>query len=236
MRCRELANAMVDDDLPFVVVMDGDYRILRENGHSEERHDRVIVLRRHSIENYCAEPGLVETLCRSYSEGRIQKGIVGRRFEHLLMRLENDLWNVVVLDIASEHTSDKTAPKSIKTFLRQQESPVFDQAKVQAHVEDVRRRRTSGQDELAADVLLRRFVERKRFIDVVKGHWVLELIQWFVSGELKEAGVRVPALHAKALRALLAPWMWRDGVSRDHVELRKCLTRAIHQVRTVQIG
>jgi len=234
-KCRQLANAMVDDDLPFVVVMDGDYTILGENRHSQERHDRVIVLRRHSIENYCAEPGLVEALCRSYSEGKIRQGIVGRRFEHLLMRLEHDLWDLVVLDIASEHTSDKVAPKSIKMFLRQQQSPVLDEAKVQAHVEDVRRRRTSGQDESAANDLLRRFVERRRFIDALKGHWVLELIQWFVSGELKDAGIRVPALHAKALRPLLAPWMWRDQVSRDHADLRKCLTRAIHQVRTVQV-
>ena len=228
-RCRELASAMVDDDLPYIVVMDGDYRILRENGY--ECHDRVIVLRRHSIENYCAEPVLVETLCLSYSEGRIGKGIVGRKFERLLVKLEDALWDLVVLDIASERTGEKVAPKSIKTFLRQQQEPVVDQAKVQAHVEDVRRKRASGQDESAADDLLRKFVERRRFIDVVKGHWVLELIQWFVSGELKEAGVRTPTLHAKALRAVLGPWMWKDQVSRDHVDLRECLTRAIRQVK-----
>ena len=233
--CRKLAHEMVNGDLPYVVVMDGDYGILREKVNGQGSHDRVIMLRRHSIENYCAEPGLVEALCLSYSEGKIQKGIVGPRFERFLMTLEDDLWDLVVLDIASEGTADKVAPRSIRTLLRQQEPPVIDQDKVQDHVEKVRRTRTNGRDENEVNDSLRRFVGRRRFIDVVKGHWVLELIQCFVVGELKEAGGKAPSLHPKALRAALAPWMWRDRMSRDHVDLRECLKRAINQVRAVRV-
>lgn len=233
--CRKLAHEMVSDDLPYIVVMDGDYGILRENVNSQNSHDRVITLRRHSIENYCAEPRLVEALCRSYSEGKIGKGAIGPKFEQLLANLEDALWDLVVLDIASEGTADKVAPRSIRALLRQQEPPVIDEEKVQHHVEKVRRTGTNGGSEIEANDLLRRFVARRRFIDAVKGHWVLELIQCFVVGELKEVGSKAPSLHLKALRAALAPWMWRDRISRDHVDLRECLRKAIRQVRAVRV-
>ncbi|MYF93391.1 MAG: DUF4435 domain-containing protein [Gemmatimonadetes bacterium] len=232
--CQKLAREMVKDDLPYVVVMDGDYGILRGKAGRQGSHDRVIVLRRHSIENYFAEAELVDTLCRSFSEGKIAKGVVGPKFDELVVRLEEDLWDLIVLDIASEGTAAKVVPKSIKSLLKRQTPPVIDRARVQSHVERVRRTRTNGRDEIGADDLLRKFVARRRFIDIVRGHWVLELIQCFVVGELRDAGGKAPTLHTKALRTALAPWMWRDRVSRDHAELREGLTRAIGQVRAAR--
>ena len=48
-KCKELATALVEDDLPYVVVLDGDYEILES---TRSKHRRVILLHRHSLENY----------------------------------------------------------------------------------------------------------------------------------------------------------------------------------------
>ena len=48
--CLKLAKALKEKDHPYVVVLDGDYDILERR---RSWHRRVIVLNRHSVENYC---------------------------------------------------------------------------------------------------------------------------------------------------------------------------------------
>ena len=95
--CRKLVEAMMAGDLPYVVVLDGDYEILRR---CRSWHRRAVLLQRHSIENYCAEVGVVQSVCRKYSRGRVVVGDVGVRFGNLLEALESELGDLVVLDVA----------------------------------------------------------------------------------------------------------------------------------------
>ena len=230
--CRKLARTMIDSDLPFVVVMDGDYGIL-DRGRSY--HRRVIFLRRHSIENYCAEAALVASVCRGYSEGRVEEGIVGERFVELLEQVETELTELVLLDIASRGAAEKIGPKSVVVLLSRRAPPVFDRGKIEGIVREIREKCEDRWNEAATREALGRFVANRRFVDVVKGHWVFELIRWFISGELKKVGMTM-RLDDKALRMLLASKMWRGTTWEDHVRLRRCLGRAVREVKGMRFG
>ncbi|MFC1871625.1 DUF4435 domain-containing protein [Chloroflexota bacterium] len=60
---KKLINALVKENLPYVVILDGDYEVL-ENPKSI--NSRIINLRRYSIENYLLEEELIEAVCRDY--------------------------------------------------------------------------------------------------------------------------------------------------------------------------
>ena len=228
--CRALARAMVDDDLPFVVVMDGDYGILTRK---RSWHRRVVVLRRHSIENYCAEADVVAAVCCGYSEGRAQEREVGRRFGEFLEEVENELAELVLLDVVSQQDAGWLGPKSVDELLASRRPLEFDREKIRRTIGEIRGRVGTRCSETSAREELKRFVARKRFVDVVRGHWVFVLIRWFMAGELSRVDVKM-RLDDKALRYLFASEMWKRAKSEDHVSLRRCLGRAIREAKRMR--
>ena len=54
---KKLANALIRKDLPYVVVLDGDYGILDS---TRSKHRRVVILHRYSFENYLFEKEPIE--------------------------------------------------------------------------------------------------------------------------------------------------------------------------------
>ena len=231
----KLAQAMIADDLPYIVVVDGDYEIL---GRQRSYHRRALLLKRHSIENYCAEAVLIEIVCQRYSEGRTAGADVIGRFEELVEHLEEELKALVVLDIALTHVADRASKGvlsgSIERVLGQKAPPVFDRAEV----ERLATRKAKDVGPMAterAGTLLSRYTERKRFVDIVRGHWVFALIRWFVVGELERVGMKMN-IDNRGLRVLLGGEMWREASSQDHRSLRRGLQRAVGEVRRMRVG
>lgn len=229
--CLKLAQAMIDDDLPYVVVVDGDYEILRRQ---RSYHRRALLLRRYSIENYCAEPVLIGVVCQRYSEGRVADGDAGERFEELLGQLERELRAMVVLDIAlsGKHGGDEggVLPKSIVSVLATKVPMAFDRAKVREIVTRGRRNCRHRASRRKANALLDGYMAKRRFVDILRGHWVFEMIRWFVVGELRRVEMKMH-IDNRGLRALLGSEMWREGESQDHRSVRRGLQRAVREVK-----
>jgi len=235
--CLKLAQAMIADDLPYIVVVDGDYEILRRQ---RSYHRRALMLRRYSIENYSAEPVLLEIVCRRYSEGKAVEGDVGERFEVLLQQIEQDLKALVVVDIAVTKASGGDSDRngvlsgSIARVLARTVPPAVDRAKVNELV--IRDGRDVGREaKEMARTLLSGYTASRRFVDILRGHWVFELIRWFVAGELRRVGMKMN-IDNRGLRALLGAEMWRGVISEDHRSLRRGLRRAVTEARRMRAG
>ena len=69
--CIKLADAIKKHDLPYVVIMDGDYGILERR---KPDHRWVVHLDRNSIENYLFEKDLVQHVCLGYVRLKTQPG------------------------------------------------------------------------------------------------------------------------------------------------------------------
>ena len=228
--CRKLARAMMKAELPYIVVMDGDYEILRRQ---RSRHRRVVLLARHSIENYCAEPELLERVCRGYSQGEVTRGVVGAEFARLLGQLESELKELVALDIACIETGEKVLEGSILSLLVAKPPPVFDQTRIKRVVREKERCDGDGTGRKVAGELLARFLARRRFVDILQGHWVFQLIRWFMVRELKRVEVKMQ-MDDKGLRMVFAAEMWGDAKLQDHASLRRRLRRAILEARRMR--
>ena len=227
--CRKLAEAMVTKDLPYIVVMDGDYGILTRR---RSFHRRVVFLRRHSIENYAAESPLLELLCQRYCHGAVEDGVFGRQFERLLEEVRNALRDLVVLDVACQEQGYKVLPDSILRFLSRKRPPAFNRTRIEKAINVARQHCVGNDGTGVAEESVDGFVATGRFIDIVKGHWVFELIRWFMIGELKRTGATM-RLDDEGLRMLLAPEMWKVK-SEDHVTLERSLKRAVREVRKIR--
>lgn len=70
--CIKLAEAIRQNDHPFVVIVDGDYYVLKRK---RSIHRRVIHLDRYAIENYLFETSVVEQVAkRTVPSGSLRKG------------------------------------------------------------------------------------------------------------------------------------------------------------------
>lgn len=227
--CRKLAEAMITKDLPYIVVMDGDYGILTRR---RSLHRRVVFLRRHSIENYAAEATLLGLLCQRYCHGVVRDGVFSRQFRKLLVEVEDALRDLVVLDVACQDNGYKVLPDSILEFLSRKRPPAFNRTRIERAVTVARQNCVGNGGTGVAEELVDRFLTTGRFVDIVKGHWVFELIRWFMVGELKRAGATM-RLDDEGLRMLLAQEMWRVK-SKDHLTLERGLKRAVREVRKIR--
>lgn len=231
--CWKLVEAMIANDLPYVVVLDGDYDILRRR---RSYHRRALLLGRYAIENYCAEVGLVQNVCRRYSYGKVLVEDVGSRFGRLLDRIESALMDLVVLDVALAEVGGRDG----KGVLAGSVQRVFeDGVPLAVHRVKVKRlvaqKDRGGYDKEKDDArkLLSRFVSRKRFVDILKGSWTFGLIYHFVVDELRKVDIRM-RMDKREFRVALAAEIWLKDWSDDHRSLRRRLKTAVREVKKMR--
>ena len=108
---RKLADALVEDELPYVVIMDGDYMILERQ---RSWHRRIILLHRHSSENYLFENEALLAIFRRYAGANDNFDSVSRQWTKLLEQIEDELREMLILDIAHvrEATPNAAIPSS----------------------------------------------------------------------------------------------------------------------------
>ncbi|MYH63244.1 MAG: hypothetical protein F4148_16310 [Caldilineaceae bacterium SB0675_bin_29] len=231
--CWKLVEAMIADDLPYVVVLDGDYEILRRR---KSYHRRALLLGRYAIENYCAEIGLVQNVCRRYSYGKVVVGDVGSRFGRLLDRIEGELMDLVILDIALAQVGGKDGKGvlagNVRRILEVGVPLMVDREKVK-HLVAQKDRDGFEKEKDEARELLNRFVGRKRFVDILKGSWAFGLIYHFIASELQNVKITM-RMDKRELRVALGAEMWVEDRSRDHRSLRRRLKTAVREVKRMR--
>lgn len=223
--CEKVGRATISDDLPYVIIIDGDYSILHEGRNDDPR---IIVLTRYSIENYCAEPGLMETVCRLYSEGEARGTALETRFGELLDEIESGLRELVIRDVAMQRSAGRgrrVLPGSALELLEKKEPPRVNLGRVEALLGETERSvGAEGIEE--AKQLVMEFVRNGRFVDVLRGHLVFDLMRWFILGELKRVGLRA-TFDNRVLRASLGAELWKLTETDDHETLRRCVEEGL---------
>ena len=230
--CDKLAHAMIADDLPYVVIKDGDYGILDDE---TSRHRRYVVLARYSIENYCAEPQLVETVCRTCSNGALGGAELRDRFCRLLEEVERSLKALVIYDVAVQRNEDankKVLPRNVMEILAQTTPSILDTGRIDAMRRDLDEALGLEFKE-EAEELVGAFLSERRFVDVLKGHLVFGLVRWFILGELRRAGIKA-TLDNRVLRAWLGVELWQMKKSDDHITLREHVEAAVRDAGCTQ--
>ncbi|MYK21540.1 DUF4435 domain-containing protein, partial [Candidatus Poribacteria bacterium] len=171
--CKKLVATLVEKDLPYVIVLDGDYEILER---TRSQHRRVIWLHRYSFENYLFEEQPIEQFCR-HRHPRANLERLSSRFRKVVQNIEVQFKELIVLDVAhrSSHTGYKVLPDRPQRFLGR--GPVdFKDSEIQEWCE----RAAQGVDEQNAEdarILVDEFLKRHRLIDLLPGHFAFTIIR-----------------------------------------------------------
>lgn len=229
---RENATALIeglrDHDLPFLVVLDGDYDVLKP---CRSPHKRLIRLHRYSFENYLCECEPINRACHRSAQSGDRTDAAGPEFERLTAHLDDALRGIVELDVAARRSdpAPKVLPDRVERLLA-------DPRKPEISAERVTKIAATATATLAADVLetahadVATYLRDHRLADLLKGHilfGVLRLLFTRITTKIKGSKVIV---EDEALTQLLADAIWRRAPSPSHKVLR---TRLRRQVRSL---
>jgi len=226
--CLKLAKALKEKEHPYVVVLDGDYDILERK---RSWHRRVIMLNRHSVENYCFERSPIERVCCSHACVSFEEKLIGDSFDNAIRAVESNLLELVVLDIA--HQRSQTGERifnRIEEILGHQDRIVFDKKRIK---EILKTKKKGVSKEVVSKVskLVTDFRRSRRLVDLLQGHQALEIIRHLVNTRAKKRRNRTSKLSRRDLLIRLSSEVWREVVSDDHKSLKRRLYRAIRDIQ-----
>ncbi len=218
---RALVQALVDHDHPYVVILDGDYEILKP---SPNPHRCVLVLPRYSFENFLWEHVSVNRACLRHARCGENKDLVGAEMQRVTQHLKQALLHAVALDIAARRSPSPPAvlPDKIENLLLDHSRPDVDPEKVAALVAVVEGQLDPKAVE-AAQTEVKGFLRDRCITHLLKGHLVLGVLRRiFLRAAAKESGSNT-SIPNDALTQILADMVWRHCQSNDH----KLLKRAV---------
>lgn len=232
--CQKLATALLENDYPYVVVLDGDYDILEK---TRSIHRRVVILHRHSNENYLFEKEPVEKICCNYVNVGGGEELVGNTFEETLEFIKSELIDLTILDVAHYRadTGREVLPSRIEPLLKPQKELAFSQ-------DEIERRCTECQDSIhqenvnEAKALVMKFLEQRRLVDLLPGHLVFGILRRLIIKVIKRKTGRKPNIDDAAIRSLLSMEVWSLVQSSDHRSLRRRLRQAVREAQKKREG
>lgn len=100
--CEKLVPTLLEKNLPYVVILDGHYEILTR---TRSKHRRVILLHRHSFENYLLEEEPIKQFCRGRARltDSLEDALSSSRFKEVLEQIEYNFKELIVLDVAHQN-------------------------------------------------------------------------------------------------------------------------------------
>ncbi len=228
--CRKLADTLIKDDSPYVVVLDGDYDILHRK---KSTHRRVVTLQRHSSENYLFEKDAVGRVCCSYARVDALTPLLEAIFDDAVEHLDNVLRELVILDVAYAHSNCESTPEvfpdAADSMLLGKPGIEINPDRVSAHCEIA----CEGIDNASierARKLVERFLARRRLVDLIRGRFVFGVLRRLVIEVVQSQRGKKPYIDNDGLRSLLSEAVWSTIPSDDHRTLRNRLTSAVREV------
>lgn len=226
--CIKLADALIQLDLPYIVVIDGDYEILQRK---RSKHRRIILLNRHSIENYLFEEKPINNICCKYSSIVNQENLIAGSFSALIQTIDTELLDLMVIDVAHNRagTEFKPFPDTHLTIIDSREDLSFDSDRI---AELCQRFEMEVDREAIAEAewLINEFVKDRRFVDLIKGHFIFGILRDLFYNMVREETGKAPNIDNKGLRVLMAIAVWEYMPNSDHISLKRRLFRAISEV------
>lgn len=227
-RCVALAEDILNDDKPFIVIIDGDYELA---ARSRTPHRRIVILDRYAVENYFAEPEIVCTTCnRLAGSGSSEHGCDADYLaaEESALKGLGDLlhWDIgsvlcdagigVIPRPASRLFRDHADPRVDATQVR-----VVRNATVERITEDVSKRGTEYLQTIVST--------HTRLIHLACSDFVFAFLRRFVLHECIRRGGR-RRIDNRSLIALLSSVMWELEPHPDHRRLRGRIRRAVADI------
>lgn len=224
----KLLERLVTDDPHYVIILDGHYEILTRR---RSQHRRLVLLHRHSCENYLLEEEPIEQF--RYSRAPLTDTLekLPSSFSEILEDTELKFKELLVLDVAHQRveTGYKVFPKGADQFFAEPMTSNFQDSKIQERCSEV----TQYIDEQSienARILVQDFLKVHRFIDLLPGHFAFSIIRRWINHTVN---VRQRILEGD-IRVYLSTEVWRLVKTRDHNSLKRRLRSAVREAEKIR--
>jgi len=226
-QCERLAKVVLEDDAPFVVVIDGDYELIAGR---RKKATRVIRLRRYSAENYLCEAFAIDSVCRNYL-GRGPDEVGCESFRAFSELVQKKLLTLVSLDAGHvlAQTGKRALPEAAEGLLeakglalrKKRIGELLARGRVGLSL------RNRQQYRLAVT----RFCKRRRLLELIPGKVALGFVRRLIWVTISKGRRRLPSLDNEGLRLLLVREVWSSGskLSPDHKTLKQTLRFAVKE-------
>ena len=229
-KCEHLARDVFENDTRYIVIIDGDYDVLRR---VRSEHRRVVRLSRYGVENYLADHAVIDRVVARFTREQHVPGPV-QEFEELTEICEGLLPHVA-FDVAAREIrlSVRGVPDHCQLVVRERGSYVLDKDLLRSW----RRRYCRGVSFLnliAVRRTLKEFCTKKRLLDILPAHFVLSLLhRCLCTAIVRTTGKRKSGrMDESTAMAFLCSAVWeRPLPSADHESLRRRIVRAVRDVR-----
>ena len=224
----KLLEVLVTDDPHYVVILDGHYEILTRR---RSKHRRLVLLHRHSYENYLFEEEPIEQFRYSRAPLRDTLERLPSSFREITEDTELKFKELLILDVAHQQakTGYKVFPKAPDQFFAGPRTANFQDSRIQEQCNAA----TLSIDELSienARTLVQDFLKGHRFIDLLPGHFAFGIIRRWINHTVN---VRQRILE-EDIRVYLSTEVWRLVKTRDHNSLKRRLRKAVREAEKIR--
>lgn len=218
---KALIQALLDHDYPYLVILDGDYEILKP---ATAPHRCVVILARYSFENFLWEHEAINRACLRHARCGEQKDLVASEMDRMAKHLKKELLHAVALDIAARRSPSPPAvlPDAIEQLALGNSGPEVDPVKVAALVAAVEVQ-LDPKEIKAAQKDLKDFLKTRCITHVLNGHLILGILRrLFIRAAEQESGTK-GSLSNDAFTQILTDMVWRRCPSDDHKHLKRTI-------------
>ena len=222
--CKKLVPFLSKDNLPFVIILDGDYEILVS---TQSEHSRIILLDRYSFENYLFEEEPIEQFCR-HRRSRANLKRLASRFREIVQNVEVQFKELIVLDVAHQHshTGYDALPDRPQQFFGRGPSD-FQDSEIQEWCKQAAQS-IEKQSIEEARILVDEFLKGHRLIDLLPGHFAFAIIRRLiiktVNRNIADDDIIIP----------LSTSVWDLVKTRDHNSLKRRLREAVREAEKIR--
>ena len=224
-KSKKLADDLMGKDLPYVVVLDGDYRILES---TRSKHRRVVLLHRYSFENYLFEEGPIKQFCRDQMSPANRLEQLTDNFNAIQEELNQKFEELIILDVTHQRadTGFDVLPEKPHRFFKKGKNGNFEDSQIEQYTEAAKN--VNKQDIDEATVLVKQFLKQRRFIDLLPGHFAFGIIRRLI---VRTVGKNI---SNKDIRIYLSRVVWGIVNSHDHNSLKRRLRSAVREAEKIR--
>ena len=221
----KLVIDLIKKDLPYVVVLDGDYRILES---TRSKHRRVVLLHRYSFENYLFEEGPIKQFCRDQMSPANRLEQLTDNFNAIQEELSQKFEELIILDVTHQRadTGFDVLPEKPHRFFKKGKNGNFEDSQIEQYTEAAKN--VNKQDIDETTVLVKQFLKQRRFIDLLPGHFAFGIIRRLIVRTVGEN------ISNKDIRIYLSRVVWGIVNSHDHNSLKRRLRSAVREAEKIR--
>ena len=214
-----LIDALKSKSHPYLVILDGDYSILKRT-RSPHRH--VIRLPRYSYENLLWEPEAINKACLRHARCGDSKDLVKKEMSAAVRRMKRQLLPALILDVAARRMNPAPAvlPKRVDQLLKSQTSIYFEPTRLKKLIQTAKK---TVDADLAKESKkeIDAFLVNRCISHLVRGHFLFGLLRRiFIQAADRERGSKSISAD-DALLQLLSNAVWKFCTDGDHQRLKR---------------